>query len=85
MSTLSGTQSGAGLPADANANAAAAKQAELLHRAQLGDRSAYGHLVIACQDRLYNAVLRMVGDPDDGRRPRGRGCRHHAADGRAPL
>lgn len=68
MSTLSGTQSGAGLPADVNANAAAtAKQAELLRRAQHGDRSAYGHLVIACQDRLYNAVLRMVGDPDDAR------------------
>jgi RNA polymerase sigma-70 factor (ECF subfamily) len=68
MSTLSGTQSGAGLPADVNAiAAAAAQQAELLRRAQHGDRSAYGHLVLACQDRLYNAVLRMVGDPDDAR------------------
>lgn len=67
MSSVSGTQFGADLPVDVNTSAAAAKQAELLRRAQHGDRSAYGHLVIACQDRLYNAVLRMVGDPDDAR------------------
>jgi RNA polymerase sigma-70 factor (ECF subfamily) len=66
MSSLSsGTRSD--LPADVNTNSAAAKQAELLQRAQLGDRSAYGHIVLATQDRLYNAVLRMVGDPDDAR------------------
>jgi RNA polymerase sigma-70 factor (ECF subfamily) len=60
MSNVIGTESGAHLPADA-------KQADLLRRAQLGDRAAYGQLVIACQDRLYNAVLRMVGHPDDAR------------------
>jgi RNA polymerase sigma-70 factor (ECF subfamily) len=53
------------LPADVNTNAA--QQAELLRRAQHGDRSAYGQIVLGCQDRLYNAVLRMVGDVDDAR------------------
>lgn len=70
MSSVSGTEFGADLPADqtmSTAAVAAAKQAELLRRAQHGERSAYGHLVIACQDRLYNAVLRMVGDADDAR------------------
>lgn len=67
MSSLSGTQYEADLPADTNASGASRQQADLLRRARTGDRSAYGQIVLACQDRLYNAVLRMVGDPDDAR------------------
>src|SRR5688572_32537227 len=40
---------------------------DLLRRAQAGDRSAYGALVVAYQDRLYNAVLRLVGDREEAR------------------
>jgi RNA polymerase sigma-70 factor (ECF subfamily) len=54
------------LPADVQPSNASS-HAELLRRAQHGDRSAFGQLVLASQDRLYNAVLRMVGDPDDAR------------------
>jgi RNA polymerase sigma-70 factor (ECF subfamily) len=38
---------------------------ELLKLAQQGDRNAYGRLVVLYQDRIYNAVLRMVGDRDE--------------------
>jgi RNA polymerase sigma-70 factor (ECF subfamily) len=38
---------------------------DLLKRAQRGDRGAYGQLVVLYQDRVYNAVLRMVGDRDE--------------------
>lgn len=41
------------------------RQMELLRQAQQGDRGAYGQLVLSYQDRLYNAVLRLVGDPDE--------------------
>jgi len=34
-------------------------------KAREGDRGAFGTLVSLLQDRLYNAVLRMVGHPDD--------------------
>ncbi len=37
----------------------------MLQRAQKGDRSAYGQIVVLYQDRLYNAVLRLVGDRDE--------------------
>ena len=37
----------------------------LLRKAQAGDRSAYGELVLIYQDRLFNAVLRIVGDRDE--------------------
>jgi RNA polymerase sigma-70 factor, ECF subfamily len=37
----------------------------MLRRAQAGDRSAYGQVVVLYQDRLYNAVLRLVGDRDE--------------------
>ena len=37
----------------------------LLRKAQAGDRAAYGQLVLMYQDRLYNAVLRLVGDHDE--------------------
>jgi RNA polymerase sigma-70 factor (ECF subfamily) len=40
---------------------------ELLKKAQNGDRGAYGKLVAAYQDRLFNAILRIVGDHDEAR------------------
>jgi RNA polymerase sigma-70 factor (ECF subfamily) len=46
-------------------DAQAARATDLLKRAQAGDRSAYGQLVVLYQDRMYNAVLRMVGDRDE--------------------
>jgi RNA polymerase sigma-70 factor (ECF subfamily) len=39
----------------------------LLQKAQAGDRGAYGQIVVLYQDRLYNAVLRLVGDRDEAR------------------
>lgn len=45
----------------------APQEAELFRRAQQGDRGAFGQIVLLFQDRLYNAVLRMVGDVDDAR------------------
>jgi RNA polymerase sigma-70 factor, ECF subfamily len=39
----------------------------LLQRAQAGDRGAYGQIVLLYQDRLYNAVLRLVGDHEEAR------------------
>lgn len=42
-----------------------ARAIDLLKRAQRGDRAAYGQLVVLYQDRVYNAVLRMIGDRDE--------------------
>ena len=39
----------------------------LLQKAQAGDRGAYGQIVVLYQDRLYNAVLRLVGDREEAR------------------
>jgi RNA polymerase sigma-70 factor (ECF subfamily) len=39
----------------------------LLQKAQAGDRGAYGQVVLLYQDRLYNAVLRLVGDREEAR------------------
>jgi len=50
-----------------SANPADRAELDLLKRAQLGDRGAYGRLVGLYQDRLFNAVLRMVGDQDEAR------------------
>ena len=55
-----------GLP-PGGANPADRAELDLLKRAQLGDRGAYGRLVGLYQDRLFNAVLRMVGDHDEAR------------------
>ncbi len=41
--------------------------ADLIRKARRGDRGAYGQLVLLYQDRLFNAVLRLVGDPEDAR------------------
>ncbi len=48
-------------------DAHAERDAELVRRAKAGDRAAYGQLVVAYQDRLFNAVLRLVGDYDEAR------------------
>ncbi len=47
------------------ADPATAQAVELLRRSRAGDRGAYGQLVVLYQDRLYNAVLRLVGDRDE--------------------
>lgn len=39
----------------------------LLQQAQAGDRGAYGQVVLLYQDRLYNAVLRLVGDREEAK------------------
>ena len=39
----------------------------LLQRAQKGDRGAYGQIILLYQDRLFNAVLRLVGDREEAR------------------
>ncbi|MGH7214277.1 MAG: sigma-70 family RNA polymerase sigma factor [Tepidisphaeraceae bacterium] len=71
MSSLSGTHFEADLPTPApgsgapNTSAGATREIELLRRAQRGDRGAYGQIVLAYQDRLFNAVLRLVGDRDE--------------------
>ena len=39
----------------------------LLQRAQRGDRAAYGQIVVLYQDRLFNAVLRLVGEREEAR------------------
>ena len=72
MSSLSGAQYEAELPAgsetlSSEAQIANPRDAELFRRAQSGDRGAFGQIVLLFQDRLYNAILRMVGDPDEAR------------------
>lgn len=46
---------------------AAAREAELFGLARGGDRGAFGQLAIRTQDRLYTAVVRMVGDREEAR------------------
>src|SRR5439155_13810216 len=79
MSSVSGAQYEADLPPQGAAGAGAALAApgdanhinraelDLIRKAQHGDRGAYGKLVGLYQDRLYNAILRMVGDGDEAR------------------
>jgi len=60
------------LPADARGPSdgqrrARQQQADLLAQAQNGDRAAYGQIVALLQDRLFNAMLRMVSDPEEAR------------------
>jgi RNA polymerase sigma-70 factor (ECF subfamily) len=66
MSSLSGTQFEAPEPQEP-INLAARREIELLRKAQHGDRASYGQLVVAYQDRLYNGLLRLVGDPEEAR------------------
>jgi RNA polymerase sigma-70 factor (ECF subfamily) len=78
MSSLSGAQHGAAdftadLPSDPTMGVGTEGDVEMgvrpdvqmLRRAQGGDRAAYGQIVVLYQDRLYNAVLRLVGDRDE--------------------
>ena len=72
MSSLSGAQYETGLKPDAAGGpnmalggACVSADAELIRQARNGDRTAYARIVMTYQDRLYNAVLRMVGDADD--------------------
>lgn len=39
----------------------------LFRRARSGDRGAFGSLVLLYQDRVYNALVRMVGDREEAR------------------
>ncbi len=70
MSSVSGAQFGEADFSHAGAERSAAPdplELELLKKAKDGDRGAYGKLVAIYQDRLYNAILRIVGDHDDAR------------------
>jgi RNA polymerase sigma-70 factor (ECF subfamily) len=68
MSSLSGAQFEADCSPETVAVGAggnSGRDAALLRQAQNGDRAAYGQIVLTYQDRLYNAVLRLVGDADE--------------------
>src|SRR5438874_10471384 len=73
MSSLSGTQHGtpheAELQSEHEQDDARGLRPDvaLLQKAQRGDRGAYGQIVLLYQDRLYNAVLRLVGDREEAR------------------
>lgn len=45
----------------------AGREADLFRRARDGDRGAFGQLATRTQDRLYTAVVRMVGDREEAR------------------
>ena len=65
MSSLSGAQSDAEFEAQP---AGVSRHAiDLLTKAQNGDRGAYGQIVSAYQDRLFNSVVRLVGDREEAR------------------
>jgi RNA polymerase sigma-70 factor (ECF subfamily) len=66
MSSLSGAQYEADFSIP-SPDASAGRDAALLRQAQAGDRGAFGQIVVLYQDRLYNAMLRMVGDHDEAR------------------
>jgi RNA polymerase sigma-70 factor (ECF subfamily) len=60
----------AGAPADASgagAGRGVRPDVALLLKAQKGDRGAYGQIIVLYQDRLFNAVLRLVGDREEAR------------------
>ena len=72
MSSLSGANCEAELsPKGESAGEDAARgrdrEAAMLLKAGKGDRSAYGQIVVLYQDRLFNALLRMVGEPEEAR------------------
>jgi RNA polymerase sigma-70 factor (ECF subfamily) len=51
----------------AEEQSAGARGVELLRRAKSGDRAAFGQIVQHFQDRLYNTILRIVGEPEEAR------------------
>jgi RNA polymerase sigma-70 factor, ECF subfamily len=73
MSSLSGASYEADFPPAPGALGAevvgggVSGELELIRKAQGGDRGAYGRLVMLYQDRLYNAIVRMVGDREEAR------------------
>ena len=72
MSSLSGAQHRIDPPISASISAAAsgaqqARESDLLRKAQQGDRAAFGQIVLLHQDRLYNSILRLIGDPEEAR------------------
>jgi RNA polymerase sigma-70 factor, ECF subfamily len=72
MSSLSGAQYEAELPPKDEAQGAAAtrgrdRETALFLKARNGDRSAYGQVVLLYQDRLFNALLRMLGEAEEAR------------------
>jgi RNA polymerase sigma-70 factor (ECF subfamily) len=73
MSSVSGAQFEADLPPSGHAGAErsaapdTSAELDLIKKAQLGDRGSYGKLVGLYQDRLFNAILRLVGDHDEAR------------------
>jgi RNA polymerase sigma-70 factor (ECF subfamily) len=70
MSSLSGAQYEADLPprsGDAGGATSRTTDDELFRKAQTGDRGAYGQIAIRYQHRLYNAIVRMVGDREEAR------------------
>src|SRR5580658_8254191 len=66
MSSVSGAQFEADFP-PSGGDGETARNTVLLRKARSGDRGAYGQIVVLYQDRLYNALLRMVGDPEESR------------------
>jgi RNA polymerase sigma-70 factor (ECF subfamily) len=75
MSSLSGAQfeaeppwsAGAGSTGKPGADAQLQRLGILVAKARTGDRWAYGQIVLLYQDRLFNAMLRMVGQPEEAR------------------
>ena len=72
MSSVSGAQYEADLPRKGPATLPPGVQTRdrevaLMQKARTGDRSAYGQIVVLYQDRLFNALLRMVGEPEEAR------------------
>jgi RNA polymerase sigma-70 factor (ECF subfamily) len=47
--------------------ARSSRETALLMKARGGDRAAFGQIVILYQDRLFNALLRMVGEVEEAR------------------
>jgi RNA polymerase sigma-70 factor (ECF subfamily) len=54
-------------PGEVQASPVSEEEMNLVRLARGGDRSAFGSLVLRFQDRIYNAVLRMVGDAEEAR------------------
>ncbi|MGA3066649.1 MAG: sigma-70 family RNA polymerase sigma factor [Tepidisphaeraceae bacterium] len=63
----SGRGAGAGPSSRAKAEAELHRIGILINKARGGDRWAYGQIVLIFQDRLYNAMLRLVGEPEEAR------------------